>query len=71
MPKPRALGSTSSRRSCATVSACLTRNTEPTFSPFFSAIQQLSRLASYARMNFATISATNASKCSSQPYSRA
>ncbi len=39
---PRAFGSTSSRRSWATVLDFLTRNTEPTISPSISAIQQRS-----------------------------
>ena len=46
MPSPRAFGSTSSRRSLATVADCLTRNTEPTISPSFSAIQARSRFGS-------------------------
>src|ERR1017187_3617303 len=39
-PRPRAEGSTRSRRSCATSSVLRTRNTEPTRSPIRSAIQQ-------------------------------
>src|SRR3989454_1110484 len=69
IPSPRARGSTRSNRSRATVSDSLTRNTEPTFSPSRSAIQQRSRFRSYCLMNLATISATSASNCSSQPYS--
>src|SRR5204862_526966 len=46
MPSPRALGSTSSRRSWATAVDCLTRNTDPTISPSFSAIQARSRFGS-------------------------
>ena len=42
MPRPRADGSTSSSRSLATVFDLRTRNTEPTISPFRSAIQQRS-----------------------------
>src|SRR5262249_44221561 len=57
MPSPRAFFSTSSRRSRAISSLSLTMNTEPTFSPSRSAIQQRSRLGSKSRTNAATISA--------------
>jgi len=69
MPSPRAFGSTYMRRSCPTVLDFWTRNTDPTISPSRSAIQQRSRLGSRVRMNLAAISATSASKVSSQPYS--
>src|SRR6266542_6683179 len=46
IPNPRAFGSTSSSRNLATVCDCLTRKTEPTFSPSLSAIQQRSRSVS-------------------------
>src|SRR4051794_20248091 len=46
-----------------------TRNTEPTIPPSISAIQQRSRPASKLSMKPAQISATSASKLSSQPYS--
>ena len=46
MPRPRAAGSTSSRRSFASWSDFRTRNTEPTFTPSCSAIQQRSRAGS-------------------------
>ena len=47
------------------VSVFLTTNTEPTISPSLSAIQHRSRLGSKCRMNFAAMSATSASNCSS------
>ena len=53
MPCPRPAGSTSSRRSLATSSVCLTRNTEPTGAPSMSAIQQRSREASNEVEEFA------------------
>src|SRR2546422_8840696 len=56
MPRPRALGSTRSRRSLATASVFLTQKTEPTFSPSSSAIQQRSRFGSWWPMNLATMS---------------
>ncbi len=80
MPRPRAVGSTSSMRSCAVPSttACCglssrawTRKTQPTLLPLCSAIQQASRAGSKRSTKSAAIRATSASKRQSQPYSRA
>src|SRR6267142_5659874 len=65
IPRPRADGSTSSRRSLATCFDFATTKTEPRRSPSLSAIQQRSRAGSKWCTNPDTICATNASNRSS------
>ena len=65
-PRPRAAGSTNRRRRRATLLESFTRNTDPTFWPSISAIQQRSHFGSYLLTKSATICAHSPSKFSAQ-----